>query len=601
MSFGLDPMNMPSPHWKQWPRFHGVHVLGGKMPDLFTFKSIPRLVSNDPGFGMTSPLQNTILTGSSGELAKLIKDAKDLKHDVNFLGQSPLHIATFKEGAVQLLLDAGHDPNVRDHYGATPLMYAAAMGKLDLVKLLINSHGAELLELDFLDCAAYYGHWHVLLGALNYIQSLHQTFQGSEELASNLAKHAITSLVSTGHHPESTWVFTELLCMITDVNFELPKTRPSLKGGTLLHHTDNMDETQALISRGFTLFNAEDDGGATPMMNTSMIHNPIFIKLLLERGANPNHQDINGACTLSRLFKRLTDCLHFCEIGYINGLIESFEILLRHGANILACDRCACPCSPGGCLPTQFLLSRRWPWHKSIGPTLEVLIVLEDYRMAWEAKQILISFIRRSKFEQLGLEHVCCEHKVPWYYKVQKQHKNVNKKDLDVLDEYMSGLMQLSYEDLKPIWLRQMRLAHDAECQLGHENNEQSTKPFVEFQVDYYHDEFVENSRLKSPEGAPKLSITSDLLSLEKCFLLMNKSSTNGLSPLEWYHRRVTWILQFMIAMNVAVEDVIEQIEPVSIDKGICLLATEVDDCIKRLRSFAAEQEVFPGNNNKTR
>jgi ankyrin repeat protein len=62
----------------------------------------------------------------------------------NAMGVQALHAAVAARSAesVRLLLDAGADPNVRQHGGWTPLMGAAAHGDDEIVDLLLG-HGAD--------------------------------------------------------------------------------------------------------------------------------------------------------------------------------------------------------------------------------------------------------------------------------------------------------------------------------------------------------------------------------------------------------------------------------------------------------------------------
>jgi hypothetical protein len=60
-----------------------------------------------------------------------------LEEDRNFLGQTPLHLASVNRDISSLLLDAGHSIDTTDKHGITPLMYAAGMGNSEVVQMLI--------------------------------------------------------------------------------------------------------------------------------------------------------------------------------------------------------------------------------------------------------------------------------------------------------------------------------------------------------------------------------------------------------------------------------------------------------------------------------
>jgi hypothetical protein len=70
-----------------------------------------------------------------------------------------------------LILDAGHDLETTDRWGITPLMYAAALGVGEVMKLLIIQ-GANIVtratcwNRDFMHYAAVRGHWDLILKSL---------------------------------------------------------------------------------------------------------------------------------------------------------------------------------------------------------------------------------------------------------------------------------------------------------------------------------------------------------------------------------------------------------------------------------------------------
>ncbi len=70
-----------------------------------------------------------MLVGTDKDIKAYMSRARSLQENRTFLGQSPLHLAVTNPDVCRLLLDAGHDLDVTDKWGATPLMYAAGMGQ----------------------------------------------------------------------------------------------------------------------------------------------------------------------------------------------------------------------------------------------------------------------------------------------------------------------------------------------------------------------------------------------------------------------------------------------------------------------------------------
>jgi ankyrin repeat protein len=73
------------------------------------------------------------------EISRLIKEGANPNHVV--AGTPLLTIATVNSSleAIKALLAGGADPNTRDEYGKTVLMYAAEIGEIDTVKTLLEN------------------------------------------------------------------------------------------------------------------------------------------------------------------------------------------------------------------------------------------------------------------------------------------------------------------------------------------------------------------------------------------------------------------------------------------------------------------------------
>ncbi|KAI0113806.1 hypothetical protein F4776DRAFT_639054 [Hypoxylon sp. NC0597] len=623
LDFGLDPIDLPSPHWKRWPRPCSPDwMIPAGAPDPFFLKYMSKLVSKAPDFGTSSALQTAILTGDRRKARNLIRTSNNLENEINFLGQSPLHIAVLNDWAVAPLLDAGHDPNARDFHGITPLMYAAGMGKLEVVKLLID-HNAHILLQDylwhrtFIHYAFTRGHWSLVTDAIVHIRTIYQGVRDCEQVVSHLAEIALVSRLAYWPRSEHKLPdFINLLSLVDTVNFRL--TINEARNGTLLHYTSNLDEARASISHGFTLFNAEDSNGNTPIMNERMLGDPDFVRTLLDVGADANHRNKTGETLLSRLFTKLHHSSGSDIVKYVPGIIDSIMLLLKGGGRIMDRDLCTCACSPNGCLPTRSS-AVRFKYRRYFGTesplwTFESLILLEECHLVQEAKETIISFIRRCKFEDLKMIHTCCDQGRSWFDQLmqsdstkenqadtQKQAMELNTSKLNTLNERMDQLSDLTYEELKSIWLQEIKLSHDSEVsaqKLQIKVRPKSPKA-SQFSIDIKKDEFTWITNYDIEELIPNVerSIARYLLSLERLFLSTSVKGIDSCVYLARHHHRLIWTFQLLDAMGISIQDIIKEIEqmPRRYGANITLLTTpELNGFIQRLQTWATEHISAP-------
>ncbi|KAI1409926.1 hypothetical protein F5Y13DRAFT_203068 [Hypoxylon sp. FL1857] len=623
LAVGLDPMDLPSPHWKQWPTPCSPDWRAAEeAPDPFFLEYISTLVAKAPDFGTSSVLQTAILAGDRSTVTHLIKNSNHLERENNFLGQSALHIGILNDWAVEPLLDAGHDPDVRDFHGITPLMYAAGMGKLQLVKLLLNHNAHPLLQdnlwhRDFIGYAMARGHWNIVTEAIAHIETIYQDVQGGKKLVSYLAELALASLIAIrgGLHDQSTNCFVDLLPMVDTVNFRF-SIHGEGRDSTLLHHISNIDEARALLSHDFTLFNAEDSNGNTPIMNKGMRGKPEWIRMLLDVGADPNHQNNKGESVLSQLFEMLRGLCHSSVAKDVAKVRESITMLFKAGAKVLARDQCNCPCSPNGCLPTRFL-AVRFKRHMYLGTesplwTFELLRLLEECSLAEEAKQTILAFIRRSKFDELEMAHTCCTQGCLSFDRYflfglsrnatpdrQRRAMELNAEKLAIINEYMDHIRDRTCEDLKLVWLQQIKLAYDSSVgvQKPQKNNKPRSYKGPQFLIDTKRDEFTYLSNLDI-DGEwgweVERSIALHLLELESWFLSVAKQVTDQCELRVWHRRRLNWVFQLMSVMEIHTDHIIGEIGRMNERYGpetMLLTTPEQNDFVKRFRAWAAEYD----------
>jgi hypothetical protein len=222
-----------------------------------------------PDFGGTHPLHVAVFRRDIAEVDNWISKLGVLDSIINFLGQSPLHIALAPESQsiLQVLLDrAGSLINNTDKWGFTPLMYAAFMGYETSAAILIR-HGASLSPethvlgtgCDFISCAVVWGYEDILWGFLDDALSGTET-SVSEWLWRRLAEVAdeLGSAIPSAERIQWIVRFCEQI-----FSARKPKSLDFTFGeGKILAHALRLPSViERLISHGFSLFNFRDDLG----------------------------------------------------------------------------------------------------------------------------------------------------------------------------------------------------------------------------------------------------------------------------------------------------------------------------------------------------
>lgn len=137
---------------------------GGATPLLFAYlrknkQGFDRLLElgADPDvvFEGNSTILHTAALHSELEFLESALAHGDPNLVVGPFGETPIFAAAFSREAVELLLDAGADPDWRDSNGGTPAMAAAGLGRFDVTYLLlergadycaVNERGFDLID-----------------------------------------------------------------------------------------------------------------------------------------------------------------------------------------------------------------------------------------------------------------------------------------------------------------------------------------------------------------------------------------------------------------------------------------------------------------------
>jgi ankyrin repeat protein len=136
-----------------------------------------------------TPLHEAVLLGSLECVNEWI--LRSDKNERNFLGQTPIHLATSNYRHLLALIKAGHDLDAADNYGITPLMYAAAANQEECLVALLEAGANPTLQDTrykryFMQYAAVRGHWKLILRTISWMEAATK-----KEIAESWAQKAV--------------------------------------------------------------------------------------------------------------------------------------------------------------------------------------------------------------------------------------------------------------------------------------------------------------------------------------------------------------------------------------------------------------------------
>ena len=176
---------------------------------------------------------------------------------------------------IQRQLKNGADVNFQGRRNTTPLMYAAAFGTVDAMRLLIDA-GADVNAKNAFDATA------LMWGAADLAKVKLLIDKGSGVNATS--KQGRTALIIAASHNGAEPIVRLLVAKGAD-----PKTADNFKDTPLIAaaEANDADSIRFLLEKGVDV-NARDQSGATALMTSAGHGNLAVVRLLLKAGANIN-------------------------------------------------------------------------------------------------------------------------------------------------------------------------------------------------------------------------------------------------------------------------------------------------------------------------
>lgn len=418
-----------------------------------------------------TPLHEAVLIGSLESVKELIPRSN--KTERNFLGQTPVHFSVSNPRYLRALVNAGHDVDAADNYGITPLMYAAAANHEESLIALLGLGADPTLrdtrfQRTFMQYAAIRGHWNLIFNSLCWIEAA-----AGKDTAEAWARHAtiLYHVVYPNRFEAREESLQMFLAKCGSVNFTF-----NALNNSLLHHVRSINDVEVLLGQGFTFINHVNNDGQHALISAVMSPNEAgVLQRLIDAGAMIDLSDNSCHTTLYYV-------LHELQTGHegtIWAAVNNLRVLLFNGADHLYRDGCRCPCSPNGCLPSAVLSHSVHNTFRLTGVHLwsfEWLSLVLEHRGIREAKIILLSFIRKAKFDEMGMTHVCRGCGKDRSFLRPFQEPSISDEDIDeildeesefikILEDEMAQSSARLYETLLDDWILQIKRSLEKFCE----------------------------------------------------------------------------------------------------------------------------------------
>ncbi|RYC86302.1 hypothetical protein BFJ63_vAg10825 [Fusarium oxysporum f. sp. narcissi] len=601
LSYGFDATAIHASAFEEWPAPCSTDWYGGgRTPDPFFVEYIGTILKYSPSYSGSTSLHNVLLNGSLDSAADWLDRSQPLERNFNFLGQTPLHIATTCPKLCQLVLEAGHDINVRDKYGTTPLMYAAAMGQTEVTKLLI-SRGANPALRDsrhnwmFLDYAFFCDQSHLAMEALLVLQT-----KFNSRVFQLYVRCAIMSTL--GHQnalTEDVTFLPKFIELCDDVNFTFEDR--GIKDNNLMHYARTLETASTLVQCGFNSFNQKNSEGKLAINSLSNCCNVPLIRFCLVNGTDISNMSRNGRSIFFELVPRLSS---FDWLTWDS--IDGIKLCLSAGADPFAADNCICPCSPDGChIASKLGLEFSSFSFLSEIPdpvwVLEFISLVEDYRGLRAAEKLLLSLHRRIRCDQtdISITHVCC-HRGRAIGRIGFQDRSLHSEDIedildeenafiDVLDTEMRELASFTFSKLLTEFITHLKIKYNIRLEDTRRKREkvsvESKSKGQTYEVDYRADRYKENFSISPTDFSESVvarSMAQYAFWLQHECSRTDKPLARNFNQADWLKKRISWFLELMKAMNVPAEMLEKEMRSISIKET----RTEVINCEETVNGF---------------
>jgi ankyrin repeat protein len=377
-------------------------------------------------------LTTNLLTGSDQEFEKALQTwtKSEESEPVNILGQSAVHLAILSPLRLERLLQSGMDPDTVDGGGTTPMMYAAAYGRLDTVILLMQ-HVTHIDSRDSLNnrffesYAICFRHVHLMEGLVRWLRDVGGPVTALDVLARCVHYHVVNASATMG-------MAVPILETLLELGAD-PDITSSAKN-TLMHLIDRAEYGKVLMKHGFTAAAIQNKDGETALMHVVSFLDPALTKSLLNlqlsEGVSIDQRDASHWSPLLHLVKHLrhrySGSWDTSEVRFRRktDATRCLNLLLRQGAEVLLTDNCKCPCSPDGCSAMSIALhhalevTRPTSYSKFLD-MLPVDLAIGVFACGDKTLQTLADTVAKfSSFIESGAKHSCCALSSvrPWYW-----------------------------------------------------------------------------------------------------------------------------------------------------------------------------------------